>query len=92
MSNTPSNDRLLSIPQVAEYFQVSPNTIRNFIERGTLNPIKIGNQWRFKFSDLQEYLESQRLYKGDPSEGESSENSSEAPPAKHAILRGLRSV
>ena len=35
--------RLLSVAQVGEIFGRAPRTIRDWIERGLLKPIKVGN-------------------------------------------------
>ena len=58
------NHELLTIKQTAEYLQISPRSIYNKIRPGnTENPfpvkaIKIGNLWRFRKSDLENYVSS----------------------------------
>jgi excisionase family DNA binding protein len=50
-------DRLLTVPQVAEEFQVTDQTIRNWIDSGVLPAVRIGRAFRIKRSAVDELLD-----------------------------------
>ena len=43
---------LLTVPQVAAEFQVTPQTIRNWIDHGTLPAVRIGRAFRVRRDDV----------------------------------------
>jgi excisionase family DNA binding protein len=47
----------LTVPQVAAELQVTPQTIRNWIDQGTLPAVRIGRAFRVKRSDIDALLE-----------------------------------
>jgi excisionase family DNA binding protein len=49
-------NRLLTVPQVAEEFQVTTQTIRNWIDGGALPAAKIGRAFRVRREDVDELL------------------------------------
>ena len=50
-----TEDKLLTIKEVAEILRVSERSVNRYIEAGRLRASKIG-QWRIKQSDLDEFL------------------------------------
>jgi excisionase family DNA binding protein len=54
-------ERLLTSDEVAEYLRVDVVTIRRLINRGELNAYRIGGEYRFKLSDIEKYLQRQRV-------------------------------
>ena len=52
-----SEPRLLTVPQVAAELQVTAQTIRNWIDHGTLPAVRIGRAFRVKRADLDALLE-----------------------------------
>jgi excisionase family DNA binding protein len=50
-------DSLLTVPQVAEEFQVTDQTIRNWIDSGVLPAVRIGRAFRIKRSAVDELLD-----------------------------------
>jgi excisionase family DNA binding protein len=50
-------DQLLTVPQVAAEFQVTPQTIRNWIDHGTLPAVRVGRAFRVKREDVDALLE-----------------------------------
>jgi excisionase family DNA binding protein len=53
------NDKWISIDAAAEYLDVNKDSIRNWIKKGTDIPAhKIGKQWKFKKSELDEWVKS----------------------------------
>src|SRR5438477_12925832 len=54
-------EHLMTSEEVAEYLHVDPVTIRRLVNKGELSAYRIGADYRFAPSDLQDYLERQRL-------------------------------
>ncbi|MFO7917505.1 MAG: helix-turn-helix domain-containing protein [Anaerolineae bacterium] len=48
---------LLNVKQVAKYLQLKESTIYSWAQDGKIPAIKIGRTWRFRRSDLDEWLE-----------------------------------
>jgi excisionase family DNA binding protein len=51
-----ASEQLLTVTQVAEEFQVTTQTIRNWIEGGALPAAKIGRAYRVKREDVETML------------------------------------
>jgi len=54
---TPRQRQLLTVPQVAEQFQVTAQTIRNWIEAGVLPAVRIGRAFRVRGDEVDALLE-----------------------------------
>jgi excisionase family DNA binding protein len=54
-------ERLLTTEEVAEYLRVDVVTIRRLINRSELSAYRIGGEYRFTESDLENYLQRQRV-------------------------------
>ena len=52
-------DELLDVQDVATLLKVNPRTVLRMTERGDLAAVKVARRWRFRQSDLSEYLRSQ---------------------------------
>lgn len=52
------NERWASLEETAEYLGVTKDTIRNWIKKGNIPAHKIGRLWKFKFSEIDEWVES----------------------------------
>ena len=54
------NDKWISIDEAAEYLGIKTVTLRSWIRNGKedLPAHKIGKQWRFKISELDEWIKS----------------------------------
>lgn|GEM_PF-503408 len=50
-------ERLYTPDQVAEYLQIAPKTIRDYLRDGKIKGIKVGKEWRVKESALQAYVD-----------------------------------
>ena len=48
---------LLTVPQVAEEFQVTAQTIRNWIDQGVLRAVRVGRAFRVRREDVDALLE-----------------------------------
>jgi len=57
MPNTEDDDvKLFTTAQVAAFLEVTPETIRNWIDDGTLPAIKLNNLWRVTKRDLRDFI------------------------------------
>jgi excisionase family DNA binding protein len=54
-------DPLMTSDEVASYLKVDVVTIRRLVNRGELSAYRIGSEYRFAPSDLEEYLQRQRI-------------------------------
>jgi excisionase family DNA binding protein len=54
-------DNILTVPQVAEYLQISKSKLYLMIRRGEIPHVKIGKNVRIFESDLIEWLEKNRM-------------------------------
>jgi PTS system nitrogen regulatory IIA component len=57
-------DRLLTTEEVAEYLRVTPKTVREWIQRGELEAIDVGQGYRIFKRDLDAFIERRRRRKG----------------------------
>jgi len=55
---TTGNEKWSSIEEVAEHIQIHRDTIRIWIRKGEIPAHKIGKQWRFKISEIDEWVSS----------------------------------
>lgn len=59
MNENNISDKWVNIDAAAEYLGVKPVTIRDWIRKGKGIPAhKIGKLWKFKFSELDEWVKS----------------------------------
>ena len=52
-------DKIMSVEEVAKFFDVKPVTIRRQTERGELPGFKIGNRWKCRVSDINKFINKQ---------------------------------
>jgi excisionase family DNA binding protein len=57
---TSSQNRLLTIPDIAERDQVNEKTVRRWIQSGELIAHKLGSQWRVSEDDHALFLRERR--------------------------------
>jgi excisionase family DNA binding protein len=63
MANRRSRGRLsafLTTEEVLDCLRVTPRTIYRLIRSGELPAVRIGRQWRFRRTDLDEWIDRQR--------------------------------
>lgn len=53
------SDPILTIKDVADYLKVNERTIYRLAASGDLPGFKVGNSWRFKKSELDQYISAQ---------------------------------
>ncbi len=51
---------ILTLKEIAEYLKMSERTIYGYAQQGKLPGIKVGSAWRFRRSDIDQWLEYQR--------------------------------
>ena len=56
MSET--NEKWSNLEETAEYLGVTKDTIRNWIKKTDIPAHKIGRLWKFKFSEVDEWVKS----------------------------------
>lgn len=52
-------DEILEVKDVAQILKVSTRTVIRLAERGELTAFKVGDLWRFRRSDVDDYIEQQ---------------------------------
>jgi excisionase family DNA binding protein len=52
------NEKWSSIEEIAEHIQIHKDTIRLWIKKGEIPANKIGRQWRFKVSEIDDWVRS----------------------------------
>ncbi len=58
--NNETQDNYISIDEAAEYLGIKPVTLRNWIKKELVPAHKIGKLWKFKRSELDEWIKSGR--------------------------------
>lgn len=53
-------DRLITLSEVAEYLQIAERTVYQWAQRGKIPSFKIGNVWRFKRDDIDQWIEDRK--------------------------------
>lgn len=56
-----NDDTFLTTDEVLEYLQVNLRTVYRLIKAGRLPAVRVGRQWRFRKSDIDLWLDSQRV-------------------------------
>ena len=55
------NEPWVSLEQVADHLTVSKDTIRNWIKEGLLPAYRVGKMYKFKLSDVDQWVREGRL-------------------------------
>lgn len=64
-------DSILTLPEVAVLLKVAEKTVYTMAQRGQLPAFKVRGQWRFKRSDLEQWIEDQKAaVKGEASKSD----------------------
>ena len=61
-------EELLILEELAKYLKISKHTLYKMLEKGKIPGFKIANQWRFRKSEIDKWIEEQRKLaaKGEP--------------------------
>ena len=54
------NDEIMTLKEVAEYLKLAEITAYRLAAEGKLPSFKVGGSWRFKGSDLQEWIDENK--------------------------------
>ncbi len=54
-------DRLMTVKQLATYLNVNERTVLKLVQEGALPGVKVGNQWRFRKTMIDTWLDDQML-------------------------------
>ncbi len=57
MNDNMSDNEIMTVSEVAEYFKISEVTTYKLVQEGKIPAVKIGRHWRVKRSDLTEFIE-----------------------------------
>jgi len=52
--------KMLTPSEIAERFNLHPNTVRDYLKAGTLPAIKLGRVWRIEIKDFEEFIRSRK--------------------------------
>jgi len=55
--------RLLTLDEVAEFLHVNPMTVYSWVRDGKIPAFKIGKVWRFRKTEIDEWLKKQKYKK-----------------------------
>ena len=55
-----SDDKMLTVRQVADQIQVNPETLRNWIRTGELDALDIGGVYRISRADLDDFIQRRK--------------------------------
>lgn len=53
-----AEDRWMSVDEISQYLGISKETIYRWLDRGTIPAHRIGKLWRFKSSEVDEWIRS----------------------------------
>ena len=56
MENT--TEKWSSLDEVAKYIGVTKDTIRNWIDKKVIPAYRVGKQWKFKLSEIDDWMKS----------------------------------
>jgi excisionase family DNA binding protein len=66
---------IMTVKQLADYFQIDEHSVYRMARKGVIPAFKIANQWRFKKSVIDKWIESKQfgtMEGGNPLKGASS--------------------
>jgi len=55
----PRERRLIVVKEAADYLGISPSTLYRMLKLGRIYAIKIGDEWRFTYEDLDQWIANQ---------------------------------
>ena len=73
-------DDILTLKELADYLKISEKTLYGYAQKGKLPGIKIGAAWRFRKTDIDDWLEEQRQITEASSSGRNSGRKKPEPP------------
>lgn len=55
-----SDDKMLTVQQVADQIQVNPEMVRNWIRNGELDALDMGGEYRISRADLDDFIQRRK--------------------------------
>lgn len=56
--NILDSDKWIGLEEISDYLGVNKDTVRNWIKKTDMPAHKIGRQWKFKLSEIEEWVKS----------------------------------
>ncbi len=54
-------DQILTLKEVAKYLKLAEKTAYRLAAEGKLPGFKVGGSWRFKFEDIEQWIQEQKI-------------------------------
>lgn len=80
------DEAFLTTEEVLEYLQVNLRTVYRLIKAGKIPAVRVGRQWRFRKSDIDTWLESQRTRSVRPAAESTARADAAAPDSRPRVL------
>ena len=63
-----SDDRFMTLKEVADYLHLNERTIYKWAQEGTIPASKLGSAWRFRRSEIDTWVEQRKNIRSSPAE------------------------
>lgn len=70
MASEKLRDKWFNIEDVAEYLSITEETARTWLKEGKLPAYRVGKRFKFKLSDIDEWVRSGKINEGEKSNEE----------------------
>jgi len=84
-----ADDSILTLVEVASYLKVAEKTVLRMVHRNELPSVKVGNQWRFSRSVIDEWLHTRMQTGMDSPPGDAGAGASTLPPISRMMRDDL---
>jgi PTS system nitrogen regulatory IIA component len=61
-----TDDQLMSVRELADYLNINISTVYTWSQRGQIPAMKVGNMWRYRRSEIEEWLNQRRSQPTEP--------------------------
>lgn len=59
------DDEILTIKELASYLKIAEKTAYRYVSEGMIPGFKVGGSWRFRKSEIDQWIDEQRRSKGE---------------------------
>ncbi len=70
MNNGELTDKWFNIEDIAEYLSITEDTARAWVREGKLPAYKVGKRYKFKLSEVDEWVRSGKINEGGDTDAE----------------------
>lgn len=70
MNNGELTDKWFNIEDIAEYLSITEDTARAWVREGKLPAYKVGKRYKFKLSEVDEWVRSGKINEGGDADAE----------------------